>query len=59
MAASDPDHPDHHRGVLTVCPSYSARKLSSWLRLILTTQAITEEYYQPWSYVVSTGVVVF
>ncbi|XP_043196511.1 RUN domain-containing protein 1-like isoform X3 [Amphibalanus amphitrite] len=38
-----------------VCAGLNARKLSSWLRLILTTQAITEEYYQPWSYVVSTG----
>ncbi|XP_043247616.1 RUN domain-containing protein 1-like isoform X3 [Amphibalanus amphitrite] len=38
-----------------VCAGLNARKLSSWLRLILTTQAVTEEYYQPWSYVVSTG----
>lgn len=38
-----------------VCAGLNARKLSSWLRLILTTQAITEEHYQPWSYVVSTG----
>ena len=27
-----------------LCLSPSARKLSSWLRLILTTQATTEEY---------------
>ncbi|XP_037070649.1 RUN domain-containing protein 1-like [Pollicipes pollicipes] len=38
-----------------VCAGLNARKLSSWLRLILKCQAITEEYYQPWSYVISTG----
>ncbi|XP_042242783.1 RUN domain-containing protein 1-like isoform X1 [Homarus americanus] len=38
-----------------ICAAINQKKLIIWLRLIFRTQALTENYYQSWSYVSKTG----
>ncbi|KAF4526334.1 hypothetical protein B566_EDAN012261 [Ephemera danica] len=38
-----------------ICAALNARKLVSWLRMLVHYQPILESYYQPWSYVTKTG----
>ena len=41
---------------LCICV-FSQQKLVVWLRMILRNSMLIEYYYQPWSYVVKTGMV--
>jgi hypothetical protein len=38
-----------------VCSALNAKKLVTWLRLIVRCQGLVEQFYQPWSYVAKTG----
>ncbi|KAK3887209.1 hypothetical protein Pcinc_008687 [Petrolisthes cinctipes] len=38
-----------------VSTALNQKKLITWLRLIFRTQSLTENFYQPWSYVAQTG----
>ncbi|XP_021962539.1 RUN domain-containing protein 1 isoform X2 [Folsomia candida] len=38
-----------------ICAALNCKKLVIWIRLIVRTQEIMEQYYQPWSYVNKMG----
>ncbi|XP_014675156.1 PREDICTED: RUN domain-containing protein 1-like isoform X2 [Priapulus caudatus] len=38
-----------------ICAALNAKKLVVWLRLLFRTQYLTNNFYQPWSYVTKTG----
>jgi len=38
-----------------VCAGLNRKRLIPWLRLVLRNQAILDQFYAPWSYVVKTG----
>ncbi|KAJ8680452.1 hypothetical protein QAD02_016239 [Eretmocerus hayati] len=38
-----------------ICAALNSNKLVTWLKLILQSQYLLENYYLPWSYVIKTG----
>lgn len=47
-------NPDSHFKAF-ICAALNKKKLVTWLRLILRSRNLIEQYYQPWSYVAKTG----